>query len=221
MTTTTANAAQRDAAHASSATRCCGRSSTCSSSRSPTSGRSSRSPARARATLLRAARRCAASTSPTTAFPYHGGAPSSRSAAACRRGSSASRSRASSPTRSRVPARYGDALARALMQAGRRVRHHALRHRGARRDAHREGPCRRQRAQRPHHRARSRARPHDVDQEGLHRPRPGAARRRCSIPTARRFVGFKPVDRSQRLRAGAHLLADGAPQPRPPTTRAT
>ncbi len=61
----------------------------------------------------------------------------------------------------------------------RRIRHHALRHRGARRDAHREGPCGGQRDQWPAHRARSGSRPHDVNEEGLHRPRDGAARRPC------------------------------------------
>ena len=56
-----------------------------------------------------------------------------------------------------VPARYGEALARILMQAGAAVRHRAVRHRGARCDAHREGSRRRQRDRRTHHRARSRA----------------------------------------------------------------
>ena len=65
--------------------------------------------------------------------------------------------------------------ARASWQAGARVRHRALRHRGARRDAHREGPSRRRRAERPDHGARSRLRQDAVDQEGLHRPLHGGA----------------------------------------------
>ena len=88
-----------------------------------------------------------------------------------------------------VPARYGDALIRRIMAAGARVRHHALRHRGARRHAHREGPRRRQRDQRADDRARSGARPHDVDARrtisaaswpdaaGAARARPAGARR--------------------------------------------
>ena len=63
---------------------------------------------------------------------------------------------------------------------GRGVRDHALRHRGARRDAHRKGPCVRQRDQRAADRARPRARAHGVEQEGLHRPRDGAAPGACS-----------------------------------------
>ena len=39
-----------------------------------------------------------------------------------------------------VPARYGDAVIRAVMAAGEDIRHFALWHRSARRDAHREGP---------------------------------------------------------------------------------
>ena len=69
---------------------------------------------------------------------------------------------------------------------GRGVRHRALRHRGARRDAHREGPCRRQRNQRADDRARSRPRPHDVGEEGLHRPRAWRSGRRWSRRTGRR-----------------------------------
>ena len=104
---------------------------------------------------------------------------------------------------------------------GPRVRHRALRHRGARRHAHREGPRRRQRDQRADHRARPGARPHDVDQEGLHRPRhgaaPGAARRR----TGRRFAGFKPVDRADAAAGRRPFHSPRARSRSRPTTRAT
>ena len=51
------------------------------------------------------------------AFPYLA-APTSRCAAACRRGCSACPSPASWPTRSRVPARFGDSLVRRHLEAG-------------------------------------------------------------------------------------------------------
>ena len=98
-----------------SATRCSGRSSTCRSSPSPSNGRSSRSPARARAT-------CCAKIVDRGRHLQRGvalhGAAESRHAAACRRGCSASPSRASWPTRS--PCRRATAMrsCRALMQAG-------------------------------------------------------------------------------------------------------
>ncbi len=69
---------------------------------------------------------------------------------------SASRSRANSPTRLPRPAGYGDALARALMDAGANLGVTPLRHRSAIRYAHREGTCGGQRAQRPDRCARSR-----------------------------------------------------------------
>ena len=112
---------------------------------------------------------------PTSAFPYMA-AGELQPRRHARRGCSASRSPANSPTRSRCRPRYGDALVRAA--DGRRASEFgvdALRHRGARRDADRERPRRRQRTQRPDHRARSRTRPHDVDQKGFHRPRHGGA----------------------------------------------
>ena len=40
-----------------------------------------------------------------------------------------------------VPAGYGESVADALMEAGERTRHRALWRRGARRHAHRKGPC--------------------------------------------------------------------------------
>ena len=58
-------------------------------------------------------------------------------------------------------------------------------------------------------------------QEGLHRPRdgaaPGAARRR----TGRRFVGFKPVDRDERAARRRAFPAASARRRPPTTTRAT
>ena len=56
-----------------------------------------------------------------------------------------------------VPARYGDATIRAIMAAGAEWERDSLRHRSARRHAHRERSCRRQRAQRHDDRGRSRA----------------------------------------------------------------
>ena len=58
-------------------------------------------------------------------------------------------------------------------------------------------------------------------QEGLHRPRHGAAAGAARRRTGRRFVGFKPVDRAARLRAGAHFIPEGARAGGRPTTRAT
>ena len=62
-----------------------------------------------------------------------------------------------------VPAGYGDALIRRLMEAGREfgIAPYGTEALGV--HAHREGPRRRQRDQRPDHRARSGARPHDVE----------------------------------------------------------
>ena len=80
-----------------SAIRCCGRSSTCRWSRSPSNGRNSRSPGRARATAA-AGSSMPSSTSPTRPFPISPRA--SHASAASRRGFPASRSRASSPTSS-------------------------------------------------------------------------------------------------------------------------
>ena len=91
-----------------------------------------------------------------------------------RRGSIASRSPASWPTRS--PCRRATATPGARHHGGGGgVRHCPLRHRGARRDAHREGPSRRRRAERPDHGARSRLRQDAVGQEGFHRPLHGGA----------------------------------------------
>ena len=103
---------------------------------------------------------------------------------------------------------------------GRGVRHHALRHRGARRDAHREGACRRQRDQRAAHRARSRPRPHDVEEEGLHRPRDGAAPGLARRRTVRRWSASS---RSIATRgcAPARISSESAPPTRSTTTRAT
>ena len=65
------------------------------------------------------------------------------------------------------------------------VWHRALRHRGARRAAHREGPPSRRRAERADHGARSRFRQDAVGQEGFHRPlhggTAGADRSRATI----------------------------------------
>ena len=108
-----------------------------------------------------------------------------------------------------APASYGDALIRALMAAGARTRRHALWPRGAERDADREGPCRGRRTQRPDHRERSRARPHDVGQEGLHRPRAGGTRgaRRSGPADPRRAQ----AGRSRRAIAGGRaFLEEGA-----------
>ena len=77
-----------------------------------------------------------------------------------------------------VPARFGDALIRAIMDGGRTARHRSLWNRGARRDAGREGPPGGERAHRPDHGARPRLRQAPVDEEGLHRPLHGGKGRR-------------------------------------------
>ena len=103
---------------------------------------------------------------------------------------------------------------------GRGVRDHALRHRGARRDAHRKGPRVRQRDQRAVDRARPWARPHGVSQEGLHRPRDGAAPCACS-----RRIGPRSPDsgRSTARRgcARARTFCRSGPRRASRTTRAT
>ena len=101
-----------------------------------------------------------------------------------------------------------------------RLRDRALRHGGARRHAHREGPCRRQRDQRPDHRARPGPGPDDVDQEGLHRPRHGAAPgpHRCRSADAGRLQAGRIA------RTGCAPAPISSPRARslwPPTTRAT
>ena len=65
------------------------------------------------------------------------------------------------------------------------------------------------RDQRPGDPARSRLRPHDVEEERLHRPRDGGAARAAGGTDRPALVGFKPVDKSARLRAGAHFLGVG------------
>ena len=107
-----------------------------------------------------------------------------------------------------VPARFGDSLVRAIMRGRRGVRHRALRHRGARRVAHREGPPRRRRAERPDHGARSRFRQDAVGQEGFHRPLHGGAAGadRSGAADAGRLPAARP---GERIRAGAHLIPQG------------
>ena len=106
-----------------------------------------------------------------------------------------------------VPARFGDALVRNLMLAGEPFGIIALRHRGARRHAHREGPCRRAGAQRHDDGRRPRPRQDDVDQEGLYRPHHGRPRgadrarpRRLSSASGRstRRAGCAPARISSR-----------------------
>ena len=119
-----------------------------------------------------------------------------------------------------VPAGYGDALIRRDHGGRTGIRDRALRHRGARRHAHREGPRRRQRDQRADDRARSGAGPDDVDEKGLHRPRHGAATGAPRSPTGR------PSSASSRsiARIGCAPAPTSSPRARslwPPTTRAT
>ncbi len=75
-----------------------------------------------------------------------------------------------------VPARYGEALVAQSDECRQAVRRDALWHRGARRHAHREGPCRRPGAERHHDRSRPRAGQNDVDEEGFCRSRHGGPR---------------------------------------------
>ena len=58
-------------------------------------------------------------------------------------------------------------------------------------------------------------------QEGLHRPRHGAAPGAARRPTGRRFVGFKPVDRDGAAAGRRAFHARGRASRWPPTTRAT
>ena len=166
-----------------------------------------RSRGRARATCCAAARRPASIVS-NAAFPYHGGGRVSVAAASQARLFRISFS-GELAYELAVPARLR-AAGRAQVMAAATFRHRALRHRGAGHHAHREGTCGRRRAERADHRARSRHGTDDVAQEGLHRPRHGG-RPALPIPRARALVGLRPVDRTDRLRAGAHFLAvDGA-----------
>ena len=57
---------------------------------------------------------------------------------------------------------------------------------------------------------RSRLRPHGVDEEGFHRRGAWRGGPRLIDPERQGFVGFRPVDRTAVLRAGAHILAKGA-----------
>jgi hypothetical protein len=101
-----------------------------------------------------------------------------------------------------VPARYGAALAGALMEAGDALWRRALWHRGVGDNAYRKGAYRRQRNRRPHHGNRSRAGANDVKAEGLYRPDPGRARSTARSATAihRRTAADRPspADSSRR-----------------------
>ena len=88
---------------------------------------------------------------------------------------SASRSPASWPTRSPCRRVTATAWCAPSCRRARRYGIAPLRHRGARRVAHREGPSRRRRAERADHGARSRFRQDAVGQEGFHRPLHGGA----------------------------------------------
>ena len=61
---------------------------------------------------------------------------------------------------------------------------------------------------------------HDVGAEGFHRPRDGA-RPALKAPDRPALVGFKPVDRTSVLRAGAHFLPRRRAAPPQTTTKAT
>ena len=136
------------------------------SSPSPTAGRNTPSPGRGR---VRWCRRCwRRTTCRTRRFPTW---PAARSASARLFRISFSGELAYEIA---APARDGEALARRVMQAGRR-RHRAVRAGGAGRAAHREGASGRRRAERADHGARPRPRADAVDAQGLHRPRAGAA----------------------------------------------
>ena len=103
---------------------------------------------------------------------------------------------------------------------GPRVRHRALRHRGAGRHAHREGPRRRQRDQRADHGARPGARPHDVDAQGLRRPRHGGSAGAARRPTGRRWSASSRST-ARRGCGPARISSPWAPSRWRPTTRAT
>ena len=109
-----------------------------------------------------------------------------------------------------VPADKGEALARALMAAGADsdVDPYGLEALAVMRieKGHVSGPELNGQTTA----SRSRLRPHAVDQEGLHRRRRWRGGRALIDPERQGFVGFRPVDRSCALRAGAHILAKGA-----------
>ena len=58
-------------------------------------------------------------------------------------------------------------------------------------------------------------------QEGLSSAGDGRPRRRWSAPDRPVVVGFRPVDKARRLRAGAHFIRDGRDARTVDTTRAT
>ena len=189
----------------------------CRWSRSPSNGRSSRSPGRAARDVLQRVVDCPTSICQRR-HALSGRRGPDRAAAACQARLFRISFSGELAYELALPARFGDAAIRALMEAGARLRHHALRHRGAGRHAHREGPCRRQRAQRADHGGRSRPRPDDVEQEGLYRPRHGWAARSCrSRPAALRRLQAGQQGGAASGRRPFHRAR--APKLRPRTTR--
>ena len=182
------------------------------------SGRSFRSPARARATCC--ARSSTSKTiSPTRPFPTWPRA-RSRDAAASRRGCSASPSRASWPTRS--PCRRAMATPRSAPSWRRAsefgIAPYGTEALGVMRIEKGHVAGNELNGQTP---PRSRAWPDDVDEEGLHRPRHGAApgAARAGPAGARRLQAGRPHERAC---APARISCrDGARGERRATTRAT
>ena len=120
-----------------------------------------------------------------------------------------------------VPARYGDALIRALMQAGGElgVTPYGIEALGVMRieKGHVAGT---ELNGQTTARDLGLGRMMSTKKDYIGRVH-GADARRWSIRSGRRSSGFRPVDRGARLRAGAHFLKHGARGDAPRTTRAT
>ena len=209
MTTTTANAGEGHAASRVLPSGAVARARRRRWSRSPSNGRSiAVAGPRSRDVLQASSTR--RTTSPTRPFPYLGVRRGHASAAASRRGCSASRSRASSPMSS--PCRRAMAMpaSRAVMAAGDAfgVAPYGTEALGVLRIE--KGHVGRQRAQRPDDGARSRPRPHDVDRRRISSAASWPSARRSSTPdrpSARRVPARRPHRAAARGRAFPRRLA--------------
>jgi glycine cleavage system aminomethyltransferase T len=108
-----------------------------------------------------------------------------------------------------VPARYGDAAIRAIMAAGEEfgITPYGTEALGVMRIE--KGHVAGNEINGTTHRARSRPRPHDVEKKD-YIGRVLAQRPALLDPERPAYVGFQPVDRKARLRAGAHFIPVGA-----------
>ena len=90
------------------------------------------------------------------------------------------------------------------------LRRAALRHRGDGRAAHREGPCRRRRARRPHHHEGPGARALRLGQEAVRRR---VLRKRPVLedPARPSLVGLEAIDRATPIKSGSLLFSENVP----------